>query len=87
MISVRFTDPICARLQQAAAKAGRPLSREVEARIEQSFDREALLKEVEDAIDRGLFLTRSKVHTAAAEISEIARTATRDALLKLRDRS
>lgn len=46
MVSVRFRDETRRQLELAAHNAGRPLSQEIEHRVEQSFERRDLLHEV-----------------------------------------
>jgi hypothetical protein len=49
----RVTDQLRNKLELAAAEAKRPVSEEIEARLERSFDREALLAQVTAAVARG----------------------------------
>lgn len=49
LVSVRFRDKTRDQLEELAKESGRPLSQEIESRIEQSFQREELLADVLEA--------------------------------------
>jgi predicted HicB family RNase H-like nuclease len=52
-MSFRVTKELKARMAAAVAASGRSICQEVEIRLEQSFDREALLKMVREAVEGG----------------------------------
>jgi hypothetical protein len=52
-LSLRTTQELRTKMEAAVAISGRSLAQEVEFRLEQSFDRDAILKMVREAVASG----------------------------------